>query len=110
MDGVGGYEGWRWLVTTKDSFRPHICLNHLCRIFIIEGLLTVVVAFSSFWLIAPWPEDAKFLSADEKALLTRRLAADRGHAKVQTLTVAAFVDTLTDWKIWIGWVYSSAMR
>lgn len=83
MDGVGGYEGWRW-------------------IFIIEGLLTVVVSLASFWLIAPWPHDAKFLKEDEKAFLLARLKEDNGPAKMDRLDRAAFIRTLKDPKIWLA--------
>ncbi|KAI4226796.1 MAG: hypothetical protein L6R40_008246 [Gallowayella cf. fulva] len=83
MDGVGGYEGWRW-------------------IFIIEGLITVVIAAIAFFIIAPWPEDCTFLKPHEKEMLLERLAIDRGHVKHDTLTLKAFINTLTDWKIWTG--------
>ncbi|CAL8580635.1 hypothetical protein XPA_006357 [Xanthoria parietina] len=83
MDGVGGYEGWRW-------------------IFIIEGLITVVIALVAFFVIAPWPEDCRFLTPHEKEMLLERLAVDRGHVKHDTLTSKSFVTTLTDWKIWAG--------
>lgn len=73
------------------------------RIFIIEGLLTIIAASVAFWVIAPWPEDAKFLTTDEKALLLKRLALDRGNAKVEILNVRAFKNALADWKIWIGY-------
>lgn len=83
MDGVGGYEGWRW-------------------IFIIEGLITVVIALVAFFVIAPWPEDCRFLTPHEKDMLLERLAVDRGHVKHDTLTSKSFVTTLTDWKVWAG--------
>ena len=54
MDGVGGYEGWRW-------------------IFILEGLLTVVVAVAAFFLLYDFPETAAFLTVEEKAWVVRRL-------------------------------------
>ena len=83
MDGVGSYEGWRW-------------------IFIIEGLITVVIAFVAFFFIAPWPEECKFLKPDEKALLLKRLAVDRGQGTMNRLDMRAFINTLSDWKIWAG--------
>ncbi|KAJ5688602.1 hypothetical protein N7462_002994 [Penicillium macrosclerotiorum] len=47
MDGAGGYEGWRW-------------------IFIIEGLATVVLGISSFFLIIDSPRlSIKWLEPDE---------------------------------------------
>ncbi|KAL8953602.1 MAG: hypothetical protein Q9222_000528 [Ikaeria aurantiellina] len=83
MDGAGGYEGWRW-------------------IFIIEGLMTVVISAIAFFLIAPWPEECKFLKPDEKALLLKRLSKDRGRGTMNRLDKRAFIKTLTDWKIWAG--------
>ncbi|KAI8657854.1 hypothetical protein NCS57_01164800 [Fusarium keratoplasticum] len=58
MDGVAGYGGWRW-------------------IFILEGIATVFIAVFSYWIIPDWPESAKFLNDDERALLVERLAQDR---------------------------------
>ena len=87
MDGVGGYEGWRW-------------------IFIIEGLITIVIAAVSVFIIAPWPEECKFLQPEEKALLLERLAADRGRGTMNRLTMKALINTLSDWKIWAGSVGS----
>lgn len=43
MDGLQGYSGWRW-------------------IFILEGLLTAVVAIGMKWWLVDWPEDATFLT------------------------------------------------
>lgn len=57
MDGVGGYEGWRW-------------------IFILEGLLTVVVAFISFWVLPDYPDTAKFLTPREREFVIWRLQTD----------------------------------
>ncbi|KAL9607014.1 MAG: hypothetical protein Q9204_009385 [Flavoplaca sp. TL-2023a] len=54
MDGVGGYEGWRW-------------------IFILEGILTVVVAVIAFFTIYDFPETAKFLTEPERAWVVHRL-------------------------------------
>lgn len=54
MDGVGGYAGWRW-------------------IFILEGLLTVVVAVAAFFLLYDFPDTASFLSVEEKAWVVQRL-------------------------------------
>ena len=47
MDGVGGRPGWAW-------------------IFILEGLLTVVCAVASFWILEDFPDTAKFLSETER--------------------------------------------
>jgi hypothetical protein len=73
-------------------------------IFIIEGVMTVVVGvIAKFWLV-DWPEQAKFLSADEKALLARKLADDAGGgaARMDRLDKSAIRRILTDWKIYTG--------
>jgi hypothetical protein len=46
MQGVGGKAGWAW-------------------IFILEGLFTVLCAIASYFIIADFPEHAKFLSETE---------------------------------------------
>ncbi|OBT76134.1 hypothetical protein VF21_04858 [Pseudogymnoascus sp. 05NY08] len=54
MDGVGGYEGWRW-------------------IFILEGLLTVVVATGAYFIMYDFPDTASFLTPQERAWASHRL-------------------------------------
>lgn len=46
MNGVGGRPGWAW-------------------IFILEGLVTIICAVASFWMIADFPDTAKFLTEQE---------------------------------------------
>jgi hypothetical protein len=72
------------------------------RIFIIEGLATVAVAIVAFFLIVDWPEDAKFLTAEEKELIAYRLANDgnSGVARMDTLNAPALKRIFGDWKIW----------
>jgi len=57
MNGIGGYEGWRW-------------------IFILEGLLTIIVAITSFFLLPNYPDTAKFLTQRERDFILWRLATD----------------------------------
>ncbi len=64
MDGVGGYEGWRW-------------------IFILEGLLTVVVAVISFFFLYDFPETATFLTEEEREFVLYRLQHDGNSDSVE---------------------------
>ena len=75
--------GWRW-------------------IFIIEGLLTVVVAVAFKFLVVDWPEQSTFLTPAEKALLIKRLAIDAGGARMDTLNGRSARRIFTDWKIYCG--------
>jgi len=54
MDGIGGKPGWAW-------------------IFILEGLLTVVVAVAAFFLLHDFPDTAEFLTVEERAWVVHRL-------------------------------------
>jgi hypothetical protein len=84
MHGLGGYSGWRW-------------------IFIIEGLLSIVSAVPAKFLIADWPEQAKFLSSEEKQLLKERNSRDVGEgARMDALDGAAMRRIMSDWKIYVG--------
>ncbi|KAE8376098.1 major facilitator superfamily domain-containing protein [Aspergillus bertholletiae] len=84
MHGLGGYSGWRW-------------------IFIIEGLLSIVSALPAKYLIADWPEQAKFLNSEEKALLKERNSRDAGDgARMDRLDGAAWKRIMSDWKIYVG--------
>lgn len=86
MDGVGGYAGWRW-------------------IFILEGLLTIVVGASYFFLLTDFPEDARWLSENERSFIKARLYADQGpSAADKKITLKDVVDVFKDFKIWIGGV------
>jgi hypothetical protein len=68
-----------------------------------RGAITAFIAFCSCFLIVDWPEQNRFLSADEKALLKRRLAADGGDmCRMDTLNAYAYKRILSDYKIWLG--------
>ncbi|KAF5094346.1 hypothetical protein DV451_005035 [Geotrichum candidum] len=62
MDGLGNLEGWRW-------------------IFILEGIVTVIVAAASFFLLYDYPETAKFLTERERLFVIHRLKYDHNSAK-----------------------------
>ncbi|EEP76479.1 predicted protein [Uncinocarpus reesii 1704] len=84
MGGLGGYTGWRW-------------------IFIIEGLLSIVLAVPAKFLIADWPEQAKFLTEEEKRYVQTRSSQDvGGGARMDRLDGQAWKRIMSDWKIYVG--------
>ncbi|EXL45949.1 hypothetical protein FOCG_11943 [Fusarium oxysporum f. sp. radicis-lycopersici 26381] len=83
MDGIAGYGGWRW-------------------IFIIEGAATVAIAIWSYWMIPDWPETARFLNDDERALLVDRLAADKKDTHMNTWDKRTAKRIFSDVKIYLG--------
>lgn len=83
MDGVGGKPGWAW-------------------IFILEGLITVVAGFLSFWIIQDFPDNAKFLSDAERTVVIRRLQSDNQHSAAgEKLRMKYILQSLSDWKTYL---------
>ena len=89
MDGVGGYEGWRW-------------------IFILEGILTVLIACLAYFTIYDFPETANFLTEPERAWVVHRLRyqgskdASRMVAESEHFKWKYVREAFTDWQIYLG--------
>lgn len=81
MSGVSGREGWSW-------------------IFILEGVLTLIVAATAYWVIVDTPKTAKFLTEAERIEVERRLAEDRS-GLADEFDMKYVWDALTDWKIYV---------
>ncbi|KAH8702073.1 major facilitator superfamily domain-containing protein [Talaromyces proteolyticus] len=82
LDGKGGLEAWQW-------------------IFVMEAIITLVVSIFGFFIIVPFPENASFLTADEKALLMARIEEDGGSVRDDDITLQRVLPMLADWKIWL---------
>lgn len=87
MDGVGNLAGWRW-------------------IFILEGIVTVLVAFASFWLLHDFPETANFLTEEERAFVVYRLKY-QGQSGQRVAQADEFKwkyvgQAFADWQIWVN--------
>jgi len=86
MDGKGGKHGWQW-------------------IFILEGILTVIFAVASFWMVHDFPDEAKFLDKDNRIRVIRRLKADQqSSAEHESFKMDYFWAALKDYKMWLGMV------
>ncbi|KAK2798835.1 hypothetical protein FQN50_008696 [Emmonsiellopsis sp. PD_5] len=86
MDRIGGKDGWAW-------------------IFILEGLATVVIGVASFYTVYDFPDEAKFLSVDDRKRVIRRLAADKqSSAEHEEFKMDYFWASVKDWK-----TYTSAV-
>jgi Major Facilitator Superfamily len=84
MEGIRGYRGWRW-------------------IFILEGVLTCVVAIFFWFLLPDFPEDAKWLKEDERAYVKARLEVDQGKSALdRSITFKDVVNVFKDYKIIVG--------
>lgn len=52
-------------------------------IFILEGILTVVVAVAAFWWLYDYPKTAKFLTPAERIVVSERLSLDTQHLSTE---------------------------
>ncbi|PHH66940.1 hypothetical protein CDD81_5292 [Ophiocordyceps australis] len=86
MDGLAGLSGWRW-------------------IFLIEGLMSCLVALLSYVFLVGFPEDAhksfKFLTKDESDFIIRRVNRDRADAVTEPFTLAKFFKPAFDFTTWV---------
>ncbi|SMY23955.1 unnamed protein product [Zymoseptoria tritici ST99CH_1A5] len=85
MDGLGGLEGWRW-------------------IFIMEGVITAIIALVGYTFLIDFPEDAhktkSFLTSEEIKIMVDRVERDRGDAHVTPFSLKNYLDQGKDWKVW----------
>lgn len=80
MEGSRNYSAWRW-------------------ISILEGILTCIFSVVAFFPVSDFPEDAKWLSASERAFVVSRLKADQGSSVEAPITWQGVVETFRDWKM-----------
>lgn len=84
MNGLAGRPGWSW-------------------IFIIEGAATVVVGLLSFFMVHDFPDEATFLSPEDRARVIRRLKLDnQSSAEHEEFKMAYLWAAVGDWKTWMG--------
>jgi MFS family permease len=84
MDGLSGIRAWQW-------------------IFIIEGLLTMLVAITARFIIIDFPDKSEktgFLTGEQAEFVKQRIQNDRGDALPDKLTWPIFFHHLSDLKLW----------
>lgn len=83
FSGRFGIEGWRW-------------------IFIVEGSITAFCGILLFFLIADFPEQARFLNDEERTYITKKLELDMGESNFESaITIRDILNVLRDWRVLI---------
>ena len=86
MEGIGGRPGWAW-------------------IFILEGIVTVLFGFVSFWVVHDFPDEATFLSEQDRARVIRRLKMDQqSSAEHEEFKLKYVWMAMKDYKMWLGMI------
>ncbi|KAF2008908.1 pantothenate transporter liz1 [Aaosphaeria arxii CBS 175.79] len=86
MDNIHGLRAWRW-------------------VFILEGIITVIIAVSAFWVLPNFPRTTTWLSEEERQLAAYRLIEDVGEDDWQSSEDQSFFNglklALLDIKTWV---------
>jgi MFS family permease len=86
MNGLHGLRAWRW-------------------VFILEGIITVIIAFTSYFILPDFPRTTKWLTEEERQLAVYRLQEDIGEDDWTSAEQQAFFHglklALLDIKTWI---------
>ncbi|WP_062791495.1 MFS transporter [Aquitalea pelogenes] len=80
MDGSAGWRGWQWL-------------------FLLEGMPSVLIGFMVLAVLPNGPQSAKWLTTEERQLLTERIASDNA-AKSGLAAKHRISDAFKDGRVW----------
>lgn len=73
---------------------------------LIEGLITLVLGFVTWLFIPDFPDQNRFLTPEQTALVLKRIDDDRGDALPDPVTFEKVKMHLLDWTIWAHGRYS----
>jgi MFS family permease len=82
IDGAAGLSAWKW-------------------IFIIEGMPSVLIGISTYWLLPSTPDKVKWLNEEERDLLINRLLQDHTDSKATNFRKEQFIEAITDYKVYL---------
>ncbi|KAL3462124.1 major facilitator superfamily domain-containing protein [Aspergillus heterothallicus] len=82
LNGTHGHSAWRWL-------------------FFIEGAPSCASAIAVWFLLPDYPESAKWLTAEEKELATRRLKVEGSKGDAKAMSWADAKSVLTEWRLYV---------
>lgn len=97
--GDGIYtQGWRWVSQTAGLFDTFGILTRK-KIFIIEGIVTVVAGLVSPFFLIEFPEKVKFLNEREKHIALERVATEKQDMEIVHPTIKEAMAMLLDWRL-----------
>lgn len=63
-----------------------------------EGIVMTVLGVFSWWMVFDWPETARFLEADDRVRLQRRLILDKQGPTAEGYDKRYIYEAIKDWK------------
>lgn len=82
LSGKWGLQGWQW-------------------IFILEAVPTILLAFLTWFIMSPSPEEAKFLTPEERVYAANRVLADTDIRPSPESSWKQTVAALTDVRVYL---------
>lgn len=82
MEGIAGLAGWRWL-------------------FILQGIVTFVVAAASAFILPDDPLNTRWLTEEQRQLAHSRVTSDTVGLEMNTSTWAGLLDASKDIRLWV---------
>jgi len=67
---------------------------------VVEGLITLLLGSLTWFFIPDFPDQNKFLTSEQTALVLQRIDEDRGDAVPDNVTAGKVRKYLSDWTIW----------
>ncbi|GET02796.1 MFS general substrate transporter [Rhizophagus clarus] len=83
LEGKLNLKGWQWL-------------------FLVEGLISVIVAIAAYFFISDYPEKSRWLTDKERKYATERLKHDIGKAHILHYDRAYIYAAFTDYKVYLA--------
>lgn len=80
MEGIGGFEGWRWL-------------------FLVEGAPSVLVGVVAWFVIVDKPSDARWLSLEERFAVEEGMRCD--HDAYRAVQRTSLCDLVKDYRLYL---------
>ena len=100
MNGIRGYAGWRWIFIL-EGILTYLLTSHFPFSSLIDRCRTVV-AFLSYFVIVDFPEDAKWLTEDEREFMRARLITENDTTKEPISFKAGLKSYFSDYKAYIA--------
>lgn len=100
LDQKHGIAGLKWYVTL-DSLHMPTADERIRRLFIIQGSVTVAVAFVGIFLLPDTPLKTRWPNAEERQLAHDRIARDTTGLNRSTSSRKGFMEAITDSRSWL---------
>ncbi|KAJ1942118.1 hypothetical protein GGF37_003254, partial [Kickxella alabastrina] len=82
------------------SHIDHPTISHWQWVFILEGLITIVVAFFGYFIFHDHPEKCSFLSQEEKDFIVSYKRKEKTLGGSENLAMNDTKRALADWQLW----------